>query len=207
MRVIARRERPHPGAQLRLTDADGHRITCVATNHPGPHLPDLEARHRRRARVENRIREAEDAGLHNLPFHDAASNQIWIEIVLLAQLLLSATQQLALHDEHKVAEPKKIRLHLRDVAARLITSARRRILHYDKHCPLDRDHRDCDQPAPGHRRTRLTTRPPSRQPSRPGPGNPATGATAATSPARTRTPHPKQQPQPGRHRPTKITKP
>ncbi|MFZ5852322.1 MAG: IS1380 family transposase [Actinomycetota bacterium] len=32
MRVIARKERPHPGAQLRLTDVDGHRITCFATN-------------------------------------------------------------------------------------------------------------------------------------------------------------------------------
>ena len=32
MRVIARKERPHPGAQLRLTDVDGHRITAFATN-------------------------------------------------------------------------------------------------------------------------------------------------------------------------------
>jgi hypothetical protein len=28
MRLIIRRERPHPGAQLRITDADGHRITA-----------------------------------------------------------------------------------------------------------------------------------------------------------------------------------
>jgi hypothetical protein len=27
MRVIARKERPHPGAQLRLTDVDGNRVT------------------------------------------------------------------------------------------------------------------------------------------------------------------------------------
>lgn len=39
MRVIARKERPHPGAQLRLTDVDGHRITCFATNHPGRICP------------------------------------------------------------------------------------------------------------------------------------------------------------------------
>ena len=139
MRVIARKERPHPGAQLRLTDADGHRITCLATNHPSPDLPALEARHRRRARVEDRIREAKDTGLHNLPYHDAASNQIWIEIVLLAQLLLTATQQLALHGEHKVAEPKKLRLHLLDVAARLIRSGRRRILDYDQTWPWAKD--------------------------------------------------------------------
>jgi hypothetical protein len=32
MRLIVRRERPHPGAQLRITDADGHRITAFVTN-------------------------------------------------------------------------------------------------------------------------------------------------------------------------------
>ena len=32
MRVIVRKERPHPGAQLRLTDLDGHRVTAFATN-------------------------------------------------------------------------------------------------------------------------------------------------------------------------------
>src|SRR5699024_3462340 len=32
MRVIVRKERPHPGAQLRVTDHDGMRITAFATN-------------------------------------------------------------------------------------------------------------------------------------------------------------------------------
>jgi len=32
MQVIVRKERPHPGAQLRITDVDGHRITAFATN-------------------------------------------------------------------------------------------------------------------------------------------------------------------------------
>ena len=35
MRLIIRKERPHPGAQLRITDADGMRITCFATNTTG----------------------------------------------------------------------------------------------------------------------------------------------------------------------------
>ncbi|MGE5764944.1 MAG: hypothetical protein ACM3ZF_14045 [Mycobacterium leprae] len=35
MRVIARKESPHPGTQLRVTDADGRRVTCFATNAPG----------------------------------------------------------------------------------------------------------------------------------------------------------------------------
>lgn len=32
MRVIVCKERPHPAAQLRITDVDGHRITAFATN-------------------------------------------------------------------------------------------------------------------------------------------------------------------------------
>jgi hypothetical protein len=59
MRVIARRERPHPGAQLRLTDHNGWRVTCFATNTPRSaqwQLADLEIRHRQRARCEDRIR-------------------------------------------------------------------------------------------------------------------------------------------------------
>ena len=33
MRVIVRKERPHPGAQLRFTDIDGHRFTCLRHQH------------------------------------------------------------------------------------------------------------------------------------------------------------------------------
>ncbi|GGK28326.1 hypothetical protein GCM10011583_70390 [Streptomyces camponoticapitis] len=49
MRLIVRKERPHPGAQLRLTDADGMRLTCFATNTSG--RPIAELRHRLRARI------------------------------------------------------------------------------------------------------------------------------------------------------------
>jgi hypothetical protein len=55
IRIIVRKERPHPGAQLRLTDLDGHRLTCFATSTRGGQLADLELRHRRRARCEDRI--------------------------------------------------------------------------------------------------------------------------------------------------------
>jgi Transposase DDE domain group 1 len=71
MRVIVRKERPHPGAQLRITDVDGHRVTAFATNTktggPGTQLPDLDLRHRRRARCEDRIRVSKDTGVMNLP--------------------------------------------------------------------------------------------------------------------------------------------
>jgi hypothetical protein len=67
-RVIVRRERPHPGAQLSFTDHDGHRFQAVLTDHPEPDIAALERRHRARARVEDRIRAAKDCGLSNLEF-------------------------------------------------------------------------------------------------------------------------------------------
>ena len=122
MRVIARRERPHPGAQLRLTDHEGWRITCFATNTSGPGwtLAALEVRHRQRARAEDRIRGLKDTGLRNLPFHGFAQNQIWLEIVALAADLLAWTQTLAWnqHNPARRWEPKRLRLRLLAVAGR-----------------------------------------------------------------------------------------
>jgi len=63
MRVIVRKERPHPEAQLRFTDLDGHRFNAFATDARKGQLADLELRHRRRVRCEDRIRCAKDTGL------------------------------------------------------------------------------------------------------------------------------------------------
>ena len=92
MRVIVRKERPHPGAQLRFTDIGGHRFTCFATDAKTGQLADLELRHRRRARCEDRIRAAKDTGLRNLPLHGFAQNQIWCELVAMACELLAWMQ-------------------------------------------------------------------------------------------------------------------
>ena len=96
MRVIVRKERPHPGAQLRFTDLDGHRFTAFATDAKTGQLADLELRHRRRARCEDRIRNAKDTGLRNLPLHGFAQNQLWCELVAMASELLAWTAMLAL---------------------------------------------------------------------------------------------------------------
>ena len=136
MRVIARRERPHPGAQLRITDHDGWRITVFATNTRGGRLADLEVRHRLRARAEDRIRGLKDTGLTNLPLQAFAKNQIWLELVQLAAELLAWTQLLAWHDQPaRTWEPKRLRLRLLAVAARLITTGRRRILRLSQRWP------------------------------------------------------------------------
>lgn len=98
MRVIVRKEKPHPGAQLRFTDVNGLRLTAFITNSPRGQLADLELRHRRRARCEDRIRVCKDSGLSNLPLHDFAQNQIWLAVVVLAVELTAWMQALALAD-------------------------------------------------------------------------------------------------------------
>ncbi len=89
MRLILRKERPHPGAQLRITDADGMRITSFATNTPDRPTAELELRHRLRARAEDRICAARSTGLRNLPLHHTAQNKVWLEIVQIALDLLA----------------------------------------------------------------------------------------------------------------------
>jgi hypothetical protein len=125
MRVIVRKERPHPGAQLRFTDIDGHRFTAFATDTKKGQLADLELRHRRRARCEDRIRCAKDTGLRNLPLKGFAQNQLWCEIVALACELLAWTQLLALTGTARRWEPKRLRLRVFAVAGRLVRSGRR----------------------------------------------------------------------------------
>lgn len=125
MRLIVRKERPHPGAQLRFTDLDGLRPTCFATNTQGGQLADLEPRHRRRPHCEDRIRAARDTGLRNLPLHDTAQNRIWLEFVSLALDILPWMPLLALTAETRRWEPKKLRLRLFSAAAQPVTAGRR----------------------------------------------------------------------------------
>ncbi len=136
MRLIVRKERPHPGAQLRITDRQGNRLTAFATNTPTGQLADLELRHRRRARAEDRIRAAKDTGLANLPLHGFAANQVWIELVMLALDLIAWAQMLALagHAARRW-EPKRLRLRLFWAAARLVRTGRRRMLRYNRAWP------------------------------------------------------------------------
>lgn len=130
MRVIARRERPHPGAQLRFTDVDGYRITAFATNTPRGQLADLELRHRRRARAEDRIRIAKDTGLTNLPLHGFDQNRIWCQLVLMAMELTAWTQLLAFagHAARRW-EPKRLRHRIFTIPATLARTGRRLRLH------------------------------------------------------------------------------
>jgi hypothetical protein len=115
----------HPGAQLRFTDIDGHRFTCLATDAKRGQLADLELRHRRRARCEDRIRNAKDTGLRNLPLHGYAQNQLWCEIGALACDLLAWTAMLALTGTARRWEPRRLRLRIFSAAGRIARGGRR----------------------------------------------------------------------------------
>lgn len=133
MRVIVRRERTHPGAQGPITDRDGWRLTAFATNTRLGQLADLEVRHRQRARCEDRIRQAKDAGLRNFPFKAYDKNKIWLALVELAADLTAWTQMLALtSSDARTWELKRLRLRLWSIAARLARHARTRHLRYDR---------------------------------------------------------------------------
>ena len=136
MRVIVRKERPHPGAQLRFEDVDGMRITAFATNTVRGQLPDLELRYRRRTRCEDRIRVAKDTGLTNLPLASFNANRIWCAVVALAAEITAWMQMLAFGGhEARRWEPKKLRYRIFTIAATLARTGRRVWLHLSTRSP------------------------------------------------------------------------
>ncbi len=129
-KVFLRKERPHPGAQLSFTDADGMRITAFITDIGDRVIPGqaagLELNHRQHARVEDRIREAKNAGLRNLPCRGFAENAAWLETLLTATDLVCWAKLLGFRDtpalaHAEIATFRNLVLH---VAARLTTTAR-----------------------------------------------------------------------------------
>ena len=142
MRIIVRRERPHPGAQLSLfEEADGFSYQAIATNtpeQPGVQLAFLVARHRAHARVEDRIRHTKDTGLGRFPSREFAINQAWLTATMIAADLVAWTRLLAFTGDAKVfatCEPKALRYRLLHVPARLVHTARTRRLRVPKTWP------------------------------------------------------------------------
>jgi Transposase DDE domain group 1 len=137
-RVLVRRERPHPGAQLdAFEERDGWRYQCFATDTGVGQLAFLDARHRAHARVEDRIRCGKDTGLGRFPSRTFAINAAWLTAVMLAVDLICWAQTLLLHDVPTLAraEPKTLRYRLLHVAARLARGGRRLRLRLDRHWP------------------------------------------------------------------------
>jgi hypothetical protein len=143
MRVIVRREHPHPGAALSLfEDADGWRYQAVATNTPvakGGQVAFLEARHRAHARVEDRIRHAKDSGIGRFPSREFAINTAWALAASIAADLVAWLRLLALPTALKACEPKALRYRFLHVPARLTHGSRRRQLRFPATWPWATD--------------------------------------------------------------------
>ena len=138
-RVIVRRERPHPGAALTLFEAqDGWRYTAFITDTGRAVVPDgiagLELRHRRHARVEDRIRQSKAAGLNNFPCEGVAENKAWMECALAAADLVCWSKLICFSDEPVIAhcEIDAFRYAILHTAARLTRSARALHLRFDR---------------------------------------------------------------------------
>jgi hypothetical protein len=135
--LILRKERPHPGAQLRFTDSDGLRVTAFITDTPDGAVPGqlagLELRHRQHAREEDRIREAKATGLRNLPCHRSDANAAWLEIILAATDLVAWTKLIGFADQPDLAkcEIGTLRYRVLHVAARITRGARQLRLRID----------------------------------------------------------------------------
>ena len=134
-RLIVRRERPHPGAQFQVFDAEGYRHTAFITDQGGADIAALELRHRRRAKVEDSIRTGKETGMRSMPFAAFAHNQAWLEVSLLAQAILRWSALLCLEGELALAEPKRARQRLLHVAGRIVRSGRRMVLRLPSSWP------------------------------------------------------------------------
>ena len=135
MQVFARRERPHPGAQLTLFEAgDGWRYSLWVTNLPAAvrgwraNPAYVDAAHRVHARVEDRIRTGKDTGIGHFPSESFAINSAWLAASLIAATLLAWLRLLALDGDLARAEPKALRYRVLHAAARLARGGRRRRL-------------------------------------------------------------------------------
>lgn len=131
-RLIARREHPHPGAQLSFCDAAGRRLqvllTDIADNDTnGTDIAYIEALHRGRGRAEQHISDHKNTGLSKLPSQSLAINHIWLQLSLTALDLLAWTRLLALDGDMAKAKPKRLRHCLLHTAARLTHTGRRHI--------------------------------------------------------------------------------
>src|SRR5216684_2696685 len=118
MRVIVRKERPHPGAQLRFTDIDGHRFTAASsltwnsvtgagrgarTGFAAPRTP----------------------GCVTCPCTATLRTRSGARSSRLACELLAWMQMLALAGPARRWEPKRLRLRIFSCAGRIVRGSRR----------------------------------------------------------------------------------
>ncbi|WP_043465270.1 IS1380 family transposase [Kitasatospora sp. MBT66] len=130
-RVIARKEPLHPRY---LKDASAYETTkqaryqTFATNSRRRQIAHLDARHRKHARVEPKIRDQKASGMGLLPSREMNVNAAWLTATAIAADLRAWLQLLALDGENAKATPKTLRYRILHVPARLVRGQRKRHL-------------------------------------------------------------------------------
>ena len=115
MRVFARRERPHPGAQLTLFEAsDGWRYSLWVTEPARTHsrLARPARLHRRRPQSARKGRRRHphrkrSRGIGKFPSHELSLNRAWFTAALTAATLLAWLRLLALDGDLAKALPRR----------------------------------------------------------------------------------------------------
>ena len=131
VRLIVRRVKPTPGSQLALFASYSYH--GFITDRDGDTL-ELEAGHRRHAKVENAIRDLKyGVGLNHLPSGRFAANAAWLAVQALAHNLARWAARIGLGEQ--LVTTKTLRRRFFSLAGRLTRSARRLTLHLPKHWP------------------------------------------------------------------------
>lgn len=132
VRLIVRRTKPTPGSQLALfTDYDYH---AFITDRLGETL-FLEADHRRHAQIELVIKDLKGgSGWNHVPSGHMNANAIWLALGAIAHNLARFTARVGAIAESVITTPKLRRCYFQ-IAGHITRSARKVILHLERHWP------------------------------------------------------------------------
>jgi hypothetical protein len=135
-RFVVRRDPIEPGEQLSLESAEWHYWAFVTNDHERS-ADALEAWHRAKANIENRIKEAKRGlGLDNLPCTSFHANWAYLLCTLLAYNLLCWLKLLALPEHERPSYAKRLRFRFLNIAASVGRSGRRLFLRLAASYPL-----------------------------------------------------------------------
>lgn len=129
LRLIVRRQPVSTGEQLSLDDIDGWRFQGIVTNIGAEQMSaiDVEAHHRLRGGIpEDAIRQLkEDFGMNHAPLQNFFGNWLWWHAAVLAHNVARWIRTLALPREFRRCRGKRLRLCFFNIAARVVSHARR----------------------------------------------------------------------------------
>ena len=131
VRLIVRRVKPAPGSQLALFATYSYH--AFITDRDGETL-ELEADHRRHAKIEKAIRDLKyGVGLNHLPSGRFAANAAWLAVQVLAHNLARWAARIGLGEQ--LVTTKTLRRRFFSLAGRITRSARRLTLHLPRGWP------------------------------------------------------------------------